>query len=156
MLDSHAYYDKKTVAIYGDPDTVLGITTFVLEMGMIPKYVLTGTPNEKFTKKANALFEKFGVTDCKAKASGDLFELHQWIKNEPVDLLIGSSYGKQIARAEDIPFVRAGFPILDRYVHSYMPIVGYRGAIRLVELISNALMDRRDRDCEDEDMELVM
>jgi len=156
MLDSHAHYDKKTVAIYGDPDTVLGITTFVLEMGMIPKYVLTGTPNEKFTKKANALFEKFGVTDCKAKASGDLFELHQWIKNEPVDLLIGSSYGKQIARAEDIPFVRAGFPILDRYVHSYMPIVGYRGAIRLVELISNALMDRRDRDCEDEDMELVM
>lgn len=156
MLDSHANYDKKTVAIYGDPDTVLGITSLVLEMGMIPKYVLTGTPNEAFTKKANALFAKFDVMGCTAKAAGDLFELHQWIKNEPVDLLIGSSYGKQIARAEDIPLVRAGFPILDRYVHSYMPIVGYKGAIRLVELISNALMDRRDRDCADEDLELVM
>ena len=85
-----------------------------------------------------------------------MFELHQWIKNERVDLLIGGSYGKQIARAEDIPLVRAGFPILDRYVHSYMPLVGYRGAMRLVEMILNALMDRKDRDCADEDLELVM
>jgi nitrogenase molybdenum-iron protein beta chain len=52
------------------------------------------------------------------KAGGDLFTLHQWIKNEPVDLLIGNTYGKYIARAEDIPLVRLGFPILDRSVHS--------------------------------------
>ena len=52
--------------------------------------------------------------------------------------------------------VRAGFPILDRYVHSYMPLVGYRGGMRLVELICNALLDRRDRDAKDEDFELVM
>ncbi|MDN5308317.1 MAG: nitrogenase molybdenum-iron protein beta chain, partial [Eubacteriaceae bacterium] len=79
-----------------------------------------------------------------------------WIKNEPVDVLIGGSYGKAIARAEDIPLVRAGFPILDRYVHSYMPIVGYKGAMRLIELILTAIMDRMDRDCADEDFEVVM
>ena len=73
-----------------------------------------------------------------------------------MDLLIGTTHGKYIARAEDIPLVRAGFPILDRYVHSYMPLVGYRGAMRLLELICNALMDRRDRDAADEDFELVM
>jgi nitrogenase molybdenum-iron protein beta chain len=28
--------------------------------------------------------------------------------------------------------------------------------MRLVEMIANALMDRRDRDCKDEDLELVM
>jgi len=156
MMDAHANFDKKSVAIYGDPDTVLGLAAFVLEMGMIPKYLLTGTPNEKFTTKANALFEKFGVTGCKAKANGDLFELHQWIKNDPVDLLLGTTHGKQIAKAEDIPLVRAGFPIIDRYVHSYMPLVGYRGAMRLLELICNALMDRRDRDAKDEDLEMVM
>lgn len=156
MLDAHPYYYKKSVAIYGDPDTVLGITSLVLEMGMIPKYVLTGTPKEDFTKKANALFAKYGVDGCKAKAAGDLFELHQWIKNDSVDLLIGGTHGKYIARAEDIPLVRAGFPILDRYVHSYMSIVGYKGAMRLVELISNALMDRQDRDCAEEDFEMIM
>jgi nitrogenase molybdenum-iron protein beta chain len=85
-----------------------------------------------------------------------LFELHQWIKNDPVDLMIGTSYGKAIAKAEDIPLVRAGFPILDRYVHSYLPLVGYSGAIRMTEQITNALMDRQDRDAADEDLETVM
>lgn len=156
MLDSHPYYHGKSVAVYGDPDTVLGITTLVLEMGMVPKYVITGTPGDAFVQKAEDLISRFGVSGCTIKAASDLFELHQWIKNEPVDLLIGGTHGKQIAKAEDIPLVRAGFPILDRYVHSYMPIVGYRGATRLVELILSALMDRKDRDCADEDLEMVM
>jgi nitrogenase molybdenum-iron protein beta chain len=85
-----------------------------------------------------------------------LFELHQWIKNEPVDLLIGSTYGKHNARAEDIPFIRAGFPVLDRYGGTLLPIVGYAGAIRLVEQIINALLDRFDRDVSDEDFEIVL
>jgi nitrogenase molybdenum-iron protein beta chain len=156
MMDAHPYYYGKTVAIYGDPDTVLGITGLVLEMGMIPKYVITGTPKEEFVKLAKDLFSRFGAEGCTAKAAADLFELHQWIKNDPVDLLIGGSHGKYIARAEDIPLVRAGFPILDRYGHIYQPLVGYRGVMRLVEKIANALMDRRDRDCKEEDFEMVL
>ena len=156
MLDSHFYHYGKKVAIFGDPDTVLGLMQLALEMGMIVKYALTGTPGEAFDKAAREMLFMFGQTEAKVKSSGDLFELHQWIKNDPVDLLIGSSYGKQISKAENIPFVRAGFPVLDRYVHSYMPIVGYRGAIRLVEQITNSLLDHRDRECADEDMEAVM
>ncbi|MDF2952619.1 MAG: nifK [Anaerocolumna sp.] len=110
LIDIHQYTYNKKVAIFGDPDTVLGLAEFVLEMGMIPKYLVTGTPGDAFGAAANELFNKFGVTDCKAKAAGDLFELHQWIKEEGVDLLIGGTHGKYIARAEDIPFVRAGFP----------------------------------------------
>ena len=156
LLDAHPNFHGKEAAIYGDPDTVAGIAQLVLEMGMRPKYVLTGTPGEAFASRLHSLLARYDAEGCKVKAAGDLFELHQWIKNEPVDVLIGSSYGKQIARAEDIPLVRAGFPILDRYGHSCQPLVGYRGAMRLVELISNALMDRRDRECRDEDLELVM
>jgi nitrogenase molybdenum-iron protein beta chain len=37
-----------------------------------------------------------------------------------------------------------------------MPIVGYRGCLRLIELISNAMLDRRDRDAKDEDYELIL
>ena len=43
-----------------------------------------------------------------------MYLLHQWIKQESVDVLIGNTYGKYIARDEDIPFVRYGFPIMDR------------------------------------------
>jgi nitrogenase molybdenum-iron protein beta chain len=156
LLDSHPYTYEKTAAIYGDPDTVLGLTALCSEMGLVPKYVITGTPKEEFVREAEAIFEKYGLQSCTAKANADLFELHQWIKNDPVDLMIGTSYGKAIAKAEDIPLVRAGFPILDRYVHSYLPLVGYSGAIRMTERITNALMDRQDRDAADEDLETVM
>jgi len=37
-----------------------------------------------------------------------------------------------------------------------MPLVGYRGAMRIIEMISNTLLDRQDRDAADEDLELIM
>ncbi len=156
LLDSHAYTYEKKVAIFGDPDIVVGLTAMCLEMGMIPKYVITGTPKADFEREVNELLDRYSIEGAVVKANSDLFELHQLIKNEPVDLLLGNSYGKAIAKAEDIPFVRAGFPILDRYVHSYMPLVGYFGMMRLVEIITNKLMDWQDATCSDEDLETVM
>jgi nitrogenase molybdenum-iron protein beta chain len=156
LLDSNQYTYGKTAAIYGDPDIVTGLTALCLEMGMVPKYGITGTPKEEFTRETVGLLKRYGNTDAIVKANADLFELHQLIQNEPVDLLLGGSYGKAIAKAENIPLVRAGFPILDRYVHSYLPLVGYTGMIRMVERITNTLLDRQDAVCADEDLELVM
>ncbi|MDR2191900.1 MAG: nitrogenase molybdenum-iron protein subunit beta [Endomicrobium sp.] len=156
MIDAHPYYDKKTAAIYGDPDTVLGLAEFCFSLGMIPKFLITGTPDPSFEIKGKELFDKFGAKDGFVKHSADLFELHQRLKSDKVDLLIGGTHGKQIARAENIPFLRMGFPILDRYVHPYMPMVGYRGAMRILELLLNVLMDKREADAADEDFELVM
>jgi nitrogenase molybdenum-iron protein beta chain len=155
MADLHQHYFGKKVALFGDPDIVIGLTSFLLELGMIPSYVLTGTPGSAFETKVNSMLRKAGI-EGKVKSAGDLFTLHQWMKNDPVDLLIGNTYGKYIARAEDVPFVRVGFPIMDRGVHSYLPVVGYRGLMRLLEMIGNALLDRQDRDASDEDVELIM
>jgi nitrogenase molybdenum-iron protein beta chain len=162
MTDLHYHFHGKKVAIFGDPDIVASLTEMVLSLGMKPVHLLTGTPNTSldgaqgnFEATVTAMLEDAGLAG-RVKAGGDLFELHQWIKNEPVDLLIGNTYGKYIARAEDIPLVRVGFPILDRGVHSYLPVVGYRGALRLMEMIDNALQDRVDRDARDEDLELIM
>jgi nitrogenase molybdenum-iron protein beta chain len=157
MLDANPYFYGKKCAIFGDPDTVLGIVSLALELGMFPKYVITGTPGEAFVEKARALLDREGLANAaKVKASSDLFELHQWIKNERVDLLIGTSYGKQIAIAEDLPFVRVGFPILDRYGHANLPLVGYSGSLLLTKSIADTLMERIDRDALDEDLEVVM
>jgi nitrogenase molybdenum-iron protein beta chain len=156
LIDTHFHYQGKRVAVFGDPDHVIALTGFLITMGMVPVYVLTGTPGRDFETEINAMLAEAGITGSRVKAEGDLFELQQWIKEAPVDLLIGTSYGKYIARAEDIPFVRFGFPILDRAVHPLMPVVGYRGCLRLIEQISNVLLDRRDRDALDEDFELVL
>lgn len=155
MVDCHYHYHGRKVAIFGDPDLAIALAEFAISLGMIPKYVLTGTPGDGFEKEIKEMTEAAGI-DGKVKALGDLFTLHQWMKEEPVDLLMGGTHGKYIARAEDVPFVRIGFPILDRSVHSYIPITGYKGAMRIIEMISNALLDRQDRDAEDEDLELIL
>ncbi|MDR2349036.1 MAG: nitrogenase molybdenum-iron protein subunit beta, partial [Deltaproteobacteria bacterium] len=124
---------------------------------MTPKYLVTGTPGEAFERKGKELLESRGLLGgARVKAAGDLFDLHQWIKNDGVDLLVGTSYGKQIAKAEDLPFVRAGFPVLDRYGHANETLVGYRGGFNLAKKIADAVMDRMDRDSADEDLEAVM
>jgi len=156
LIDTHFHYQGKRVAIFGDPDTVIALVEFTLTMGMKPVYVLTGTPGSRFETEVRQLLDEAGIEDARVRAEGDLFELQQWIREAPVDLMLGTSYGKYIARAEDVPLVRVGFPILDRAVHPLMPIVGYRGCLRLIEQISNALLERRDRDSLDEDYELVL
>jgi len=156
LIDTHFHYQGKSVAIFGDPDHVIAMTEFAITMGLVPKYVLTGTPGKEFETIVQKMLDEAGITGSKVKAEGDLFELHEWIREEKVDLLIGTSYGKYIARKEDIPLVRFGFPILDRAVHPLMPVVGYRGCLRLIEQISDALLERRDRDALDEDFELIL
>jgi nitrogenase molybdenum-iron protein beta chain len=155
MVDTQQHFYGKKVAIFGDPDHVLALTEFCRDLGMIPVHVLTGTPGKRFVEEGQRILGHKGA-GANIKAEGDLFQLHQWIKNEPVDLLLGNTYGKYIARAEDIPFVRVGWPILDRAGHSLLPTVGYSGAIRLLTRMLDTLLDRRDRDAPEHEFELVL
>nr|WP_319392223.1 nitrogenase molybdenum-iron protein subunit beta [uncultured Desulfobacter sp.] len=151
-MQPHLY--GKKVALAGDPDQLIPLVEFLVTIGMKPVHIVTGTPGKAFTKRIKEITAKFG-DDINVKTPGDMFLLHQWIKNEPVDLLICNTYGKYMARDEDIPFVRHGFPILDRIGHSYFPTVGYKGGLHLLEKILGVLMDRKDRDSSEEAFELV-
>ncbi len=155
ISDMHQYFYGKKVALFGDPDQLVALTRFLLDLDMKPVHIVTGTPGKKFEKTIKDLTADLPYT-VNVKETGDMFLLHQWIKNEPVDLLIGNTYGKYIARDEDIPFLRHGFPILDRVGHSYFPTVGYKGGIRLLEKILDLLLDRIDRDAKEESFELVL
>jgi len=155
ITDMHQYFFQKKVAIAGDPDQVISMVEFLLALDMCPVHIITGTPGKKFEKRIQELTKDVDY-QVNIKAKGDLFLLHQWIKNEPVDLLICNSYGKYIARDEDVPLVRWGFPILDRQCHQYFPTVGYKGGLRLLEKILTALLDRKDRDDTEISFELVL
>lgn len=156
ISDWHQYLHGKRVALFGDPDQLLALTRFLTALDMKPVYIVTGSPaGKKYTASLEEAVADMGV-DAKIKVPGDIFLLHQWIKNEPVDLLIGNTYGKYIAKDDDIPFVRFGFPILDRPGHSYFSTFGYVGALRLLEKILGVLLDRKDRDSNDINFELVM
>jgi nitrogenase molybdenum-iron protein beta chain len=157
IADMHKYFYGKRVALFGDPDWLLPMVEFLLMLDMKPVYVVSGTPGKEFeTRMTEILGNKLPEAKFKNGERADMFLLHQWIKQEKVDLLIGNSYGKYIAHDEDIPFIRMGFPILDRVGHSYFPIVGYTGGLRILEQLLGAIMDRIDRDIPEEKIELVM
>ncbi|EFI35497.1 nitrogenase molybdenum-iron protein beta chain [Desulfonatronospira thiodismutans ASO3-1] len=155
MTDYQHYLYGKKVALWGDPDQIISMAEFMVSMGMQPVYVLTGTPGKAFEKRMKKILNDT-VPNAVFGHSQDLFYLHQLIKQEPVDLLVGNTYGKYIARAEDIPFVRFGFPILDRTGHSYFPSVGYKGGMHFLSAMINTLLERMDRDSPDECFELVL
>ncbi len=155
ISDMHQYFYGKKVAIFGDPDQLISMCEFLRSIDMIPVHVITGTPGKAFEKRIKEITADM-PGEVNVKAKGDIFQLHQWIKNEPVDLLIGNTYGKYVARDEDIPFLRWGFPILDRQGHQYFPTAGYKGGLRLLESILNLLLDRKDRDDPEETFELVL
>jgi nitrogenase molybdenum-iron protein beta chain len=156
ISDWHQYFYGKRVGLVGDPDQLLSLTRFLVALDMKPVYIVTGSPAGK--KFAAALKEAVAEVpdEVKIRVPGDMFLFHQWIKNEPVDLIMGNSYCKYIARDEDIPYLRFGFPILDRMGHSYFSFMGYRGGLRLMEKMLDVLLDRKDRDSSDIDFELVL
>ena len=157
ISDMHQYFYHQRVALAGDPDQLIALTEFLVSIDMWPVHLVTGTPGKAFEKRIRELTADLPCeVNVKCDQQADMFLLHQWIKNDPVDLMIGNSYLKYIARDEDIPLVRWGFPILDRVGHQYFPTVGYKGGLRLLEQILNALLDRKDRDDPEQSFELVM
>lgn len=157
ITDMDQYFYNKKVALWGDPDQLVSLTEFLVDIGMKPRYIVTGTPGKKFLRRiGDVVGEMAHECEVRQGAQADMFLMHQWIKKDPVDLLIGNTYGKYISRDDNIPFVRHGFPILDRVGHQYFPTAGYRGAMRLLEQILDALLGQKDRDCDEPSFELTM
>ena len=157
ITDMQAYFYHKKVALVGDPDQLEALTEFLIDIDMLPVHIISGTRDKKFEKRIQELTADLPCkVNVKSGNGADMFHFHQLIKNEPVDLMIGNTYVKYISRDEDIPFIRHGFPILDRIGHTYFPTVGYQGGMRLLEKILSVLMDRQDRDSSEIEFELVM
>jgi nitrogenase molybdenum-iron protein beta chain len=157
IADNSKYFWGKRVALFGDPDMLIPLTEFLLTLDMKPVYLVTGTSGKHFDEEMARMLSS-AVPEAKFKSGerADVFQLHQWIKQEPVDLLIGNTYGKYIARDEGVPFVRLGFPVVDRPGNSCFPHVGYTGATNLAVKILEKLLDHQDRTCPEERVELQM
>ena len=123
---------------------------------MKPVYIVTGTPGKHFDEEMANILKDIPEAKFKSGERADMFQLHQWIKQEPVDLLIGNSYGKYIARDENIPFIRMGFPVVDRPGHNFFPHTGYIGATNIAISILEKFLDHQDRTCPEEKVEFQM
>lgn len=139
---AHMFLADKKVAIYGDPDLVLGLAQFCLECELRPVLLLLGDDNKSTFKdpRIAAIEEKVDF-DIEVVWNADLWELERRITNKEieVDLILGHSKGRYIAIDNDIPMVRVGFPSFDRAGLWKYPVIGYKGAEWLAETIANTL-----------------
>jgi nitrogenase molybdenum-iron protein beta chain len=146
MIDSHPYVHGKRFALVGDPDLLLGLISFLMEMGGMPVHIVCTNGDKNFEGEAYTLLSKspFG-REGKVYIGKDMWHLRSLLFTEPVDFLIGNSYAKFLWRDTGTPLIRIGFPLFDRHhLHRY-PIIGYQGAINLVNWIVNTILDEMDR-----------
>ncbi len=139
---THLFLAEKKVAIYGNPDLVIGLAEFCLDLEMKPTLLLLGddNPNYKNDPRIKALQDNVDY-DMQIICNADFWELENRIKNKEVelDLILGHSKGRFISIDNNIPMARVGFPVYDRAGYYRYPTMGYAGAMRLAELMANTL-----------------
>lgn len=146
MADSYYWIHGKRFALWGDPDFVYGITSFLLELGAEPIHVLCTNAGDEWAEEIKELCSKFENGNYAQIFPGkDLWHMRSLLFTEPVDYMIGTSYGKFLWRDTGTPLIRIGYPIFDRHhLHKY-GILFYRGALNLLVWIVNAILDETDR-----------
>lgn len=138
-VDAHKYLMGKTAAVFGEPDLVFGVATFLAEIGIRPIICASGAKVKNWQDHLSEVMEG-GTADVEALAGADHATLAVRARARRPDLLIGSSKGYPLARELDIPMVRIGFPIHDRFGGQRLLRVGYEGSLAFFdELVNTAL-----------------
>lgn len=139
---THMFLAGKRVAIYGNPDLVIGLAEFCIDLEMKPMLLLLGDDNSSYKddKRLKAMTENVDW-DMEVVTNADFWDLEDRIKNKglELDLILGHSKGRFVAIDNNIPMVRVGFPTYDRAGMYRHPVVGYEGAIWLAEQMANTI-----------------
>nr|WP_239585381.1 nitrogenase molybdenum-iron protein subunit beta [Amphibacillus cookii] len=154
--DSQAYLHGKRVALSGDPDLLLGLISFCLEVGMEPVHIVCTNGNKNFQVEAEELLQSspYGA-ESTVYVGKDLWHLRSLLLTEPVDFAIGNTNMKYATKDAGIPLVRIGFPIFDRHhMHRY-PIIGYQGALNVLTTVVNTILQALDEHAPDYSFDAV-
>ncbi|MCV9877482.1 nitrogenase molybdenum-iron protein subunit beta [Brenneria izbisi] len=154
MLDSHTWLHGKRFGIYGDPDFLMGLTRFLLELGCEPAVILCHNGNKRWQKGMKKLLASspYG-SDSEVFINCDLWHFRSLMFTRQPDFMIGNSYGKFIQRDTrakgeqfEVPLIRIGFPIFDRHHLHRATTWGYEGAMAMLTTLVNAILEKLDSD----------
>ena len=154
MTDSHTWLHGKKFALWGDPDFVMGMSKFILELGAEPTHILCNNANKRWKKAMDKILAEspYGK-DCEVHIGKDLWHMRSLVFTNKPDFMIGNSYGKFIQRdtitkgkEHEVPLIRIGFPIFDRHHMHRDTTMGYEGAMYMLKTLVNSILDRLDED----------
>lgn len=143
MFDAHKYLFGKRVAVYGDPDMVVGMVSLLSELGMIPLICATGGKQKGFREAVERMMLNTEGEEIEILTGADHVKIHDRCAERKPDLILGSSKGYSISRKTGIPLVRIGFPVHDRMGGQRLLHIGYRGAQTLFDRIVNTILEHK-------------
>lgn len=138
--DGHKYVFGKRIGLYGDPEWVVALTRFLLEIGALPTMCATGARNRALSQGLARL--PAGSVEVVLEDT-DFSAIESASKRLAVDLLIGNSKGYRAARSSEVPLMRLGFPIHDRVGASRILSLGYQGTMALFDTLINTLLTQQ-------------
>lgn len=138
--DGHKYiFDNKAI-VYGEEDLVVAMAAFLREIGIVPVLCASGGKSGLLKKRLQELIPDLDEAGIKVRDGVDFVDIEDEAKVLKPDLLIGNSKGYTMSRKHNIPFIRIGFPIHDRFGGQRQLHLGYRGTQELFDRIVNTVI----------------
>ena len=141
MVDGHKYIFGKRAVVYGEEDLVVGLTSFLSEIGIKVVLCASGGKSGKFAESIEKVLEGLNCDIPEVHEDVDFFDIQERAEELELDLLVGHSKGYTFARERGIPLIRVGFPIHDRVGGQRILHIGYHGAQMLFDSITNAMIE---------------
>ncbi|EPR35684.1 oxidoreductase/nitrogenase component 1 [Alkalidesulfovibrio alkalitolerans DSM 16529] len=146
-VDGHKYLSGKTAVIYGEEDMAVGLASFLAEIGVRPLLVASGGESGRLTRAVSEVTADILREPPEVRQGVDFYEIAARARELSPDLVIGNSKGYRVlARDLNVPLIRVGFPIHDRFGAQRVQHLGYAGAQVLFDRIVNAVIDRKQTD----------
>ncbi|MGB3212960.1 MAG: nitrogenase component 1 [Desulforhopalus sp.] len=146
MVDGHKYIFGKRAVVYGEEDLVVGMTSFLAEIGINTVLCASGGKSGKFEASVAAALNGMDCELPVVKEDVDFHDIETMAKELKADLVIGHSKGYAFAKKENLPLIRVGFPIHDRVGGQRILHLGYHGAQALFDLITNTVIEKKQND----------
>ena len=145
-VDGHKYVFGKRAVVYGEEDLVVGLCSFLAEIGIRPVLCASGGTSGKL-KEAIATATADTLPELPQVFEGmDFFEISEMAEQLDLDLVVGHSKGYPLAKKLNIPLIRVGFPIHDRVGGQRILHLGYAGAQHLFDTVANAMIEKKQDD----------
>lgn len=143
MVDGHKYIFGKRAIVYGEEDLVVGITSLLAEIGVVPVLCASGGRSGKFKESIEKVLEGLNCEIPEVHEGVDFYDIQERATDLKIDMLVGHSKGYTFSRKENIPLIRVGFPIHDRVGGQRILHVGYHGAQQLFDTITNTMIAQK-------------
>lgn len=146
FVDGHKVVFGKRAVVYGEEDLVVGLTAFLCEIGVKPVLCASGGTGDGFREAIETVTRDILVDPPRVREGVDFYEIAEEARELAPDVLVGHSKGYHLARRWNVPLIRVGFPIHDRFGGQRTLHLGYRGALALLDRLINELLERKQED----------